>query len=122
MRGARRHTSPAAPPAQLGLFDAPPAPPAMPPAQRHSATSMEAARLISGKAGTLREKVRQFLELRGKAGATDEEIQSGLVMAANTERPRRRELEQAGIVRDSGMTRTTTSGRAATVWVLATPS
>lgn len=121
MRGLRRSLQ-AAPQGQLGLFDAPAPAPPMPPAQRHSATSMEAARLISGKAATLREKVRQFLELRGKAGATDEEIQSALVMAANTERPRRRELEQAGIVRDSGMTRTTTSGRAATVWVLATPS
>lgn len=50
-------------------------------------------------------------------GLTDEQIQISAMMPANTERPRRRELELAGLIRDSGMKAKTVSGRNAVVWV-----
>jgi hypothetical protein len=71
---------------------------------------------IAPSAATLRERVLRFLQSRGAEGATDEEIQHRLFMPGNTERPRRRELEQAGQVYASGYNRVTASGRAAVVW------
>jgi hypothetical protein len=88
------------------------------PYQRHSTTSAAAARQIT-PAATLRLTVLRFIEQRGMLGATDEEIQSGLAMNPSTQRPRRVELVNIGIVADSGTTRRTKSGRAATVWVIA---
>lgn len=86
------------------------------PFQRHSDTSREAADAMKYSAETLRETVFNYLNYRGAEGATDEEIQDDLDMAGNTERPRRRELQEAGKVRDSGMRRTTKTGRQAVVW------
>ncbi len=114
MRGVRR-AGQSHPAEQASLFDYRPAP--NPPAQRHSSTSLAAARGVASKAATLREKLLAYLRGRGALGATDEEAQKALGMPANTERPRRRELEQMGLVRDSGSTRPTASGRAAVVWV-----
>ena len=88
-----------------------------PPAQRHSATSVAAAEAIAPSAGTLRYKLLTWLRDRGEVGATDEEMQLGVPMAASTQRPRRGELVAAGYVKDSGSTRSTKSGRAAVVWV-----
>jgi len=87
-----------------------------PTAQPHSPTSQEAARAIEPAAETLR---RQVLDtIRASAdGMTDEEIQQQIRMGSNTERPRRRELQLAGLVTDSGRTRKTASGRKAVVWV-----
>jgi hypothetical protein len=105
---------------QRGLFD--PAPPAQavpaPPAQRHSATSRDAAERIAPRAGTLRQAVLGAL-LAAPAGMTDEELQDALSMPPSTQRPRRIELTRAGLVRDSGRTRATKSGRRAVVWVAA---
>jgi DNA-binding IclR family transcriptional regulator len=64
---------------------------------------------------TDREAVLNLLT-RKMGGMTDEEIQRALKLNPSTERPRRIELVQAGKVRDSGRTRKTASGRAATVW------
>lgn len=50
-------------------------------------------------------------------GATDEEIQCALSIPGNTERPRRRELEAAGLIKDSGLRRVTAANREAIVWV-----
>jgi hypothetical protein len=86
-----------------------------PPFQKHSPTSREAAGAIDSEASRLRRKVLEFL---GGGGATDEEIQEGTGMLANTERPRRRELQLAKKVRDSGRKRQTKSGRNAVIWVL----
>lgn len=47
---------------------------------------------------------------------TDAEIQDALGLDGSTQRPRRRELEQAGLVFDSGERRATHTGRAAVVW------
>ena len=90
------------------LFDAP--------FVRHSATSREAAEFIAEDAPTLRKRVFECIKTSGAQGMTDEELQYFCNMDGSTERPRRRELEIAGLVIDSGLTRKTRSGRAATVW------
>jgi len=85
--------------------------------QPHSPTSTAAAVAIEDKAGTLRRKVRDYLLSCGAEGATDEQIQNALQMNPSTQRPRRIELVEARKVLDSGKTRKTLSGRAATVWI-----
>ena len=89
------------------------------PAQMHSATSMEAAEKIVPHMNRLRIAVMSEFARRGSQGATDEEIQDYLGLAANTERPRRIELWDMGLIRDSGTMRKTRSGRNARVWVVA---
>lgn len=89
----------------------------LPPYQAHSETSREAAAAIEPDAATLRGQVLAFLRTCGTAGATDEEIQTRLHMNPSTERPRRIELREAGLVHDSGRTRFTKSGRRAVVWM-----
>lgn len=84
------------------------------PFQAHSQTSRAAAREIAPKAGTLRAKVLEAIRSRG--GATAEELEVALELGGSTVRPRVVELVRAGLVRDSGATRRTRSGRAATVW------
>lgn len=79
------------------------------------ATSKAAHDQIQPSIGELHERiVRRLVD----GGLTDEELQERLGMAANTERPRRVELEEAGRVIDSGQRRKTKSGRAAVVWIL----
>jgi hypothetical protein len=86
------------------------------PAQRHSKTSLAAARAAASGASVMREGMYLWLLARGSEGATDEEIQLGMPMAANTQRPRRTELVSSGRVVNSGWTRRTRSGRLAVVW------
>ncbi len=90
----------------------------VPPAQQHSRPSLQAADAIKPRAPELRQKVLEFIASRPD-GATDEECQLGMPMPQNTQRPRRVELVEAGLIVDSGMTRKTRSGRAATVWKVA---
>lgn len=92
--------------------------PSEPPAQRHSQTSVDAAESIRPNAETLRRKVLDFIVSQGVNGATDEEIQVALSMGGSTERPRRVELVAAGMVKDIGTMRQTSTGRKATVWVV----
>jgi hypothetical protein len=87
-----------------------------PPAQRHSPTSVDAAEQIESSAETMRSKVRDYLRACGSNGATDEEIQTALGMNPSTQRPRRIELQQLGLVCSAGFVRKTISGRSATVW------
>lgn len=94
---------------QLDLFD--------PPRVHGSPTSEQAAESITECAASMRARVLAFIVSMGDYGATDDEIQIALIMAGNTERPRRRELVKAGDIVESGATRATTSGRAAVVWV-----
>lgn len=82
-----------------------------------SDTRSEAARLIAREAPLLRRRVLELLRAAGPSGATDEQIQIELGMAANTERPRRVELLRAGLVKDSGRRAPVKSGRLAAVWV-----
>lgn len=88
--------------------------PPLPPAQAHSATSVAAAMSVVDRTGAMRERVLAYLKAR-EGGATDEEMQDALGMNPNTQRPRRIELVQAGLVVGVG-TGTTRSGRSATTW------
>ena len=95
--------------AQLGLFSSPPY-------QRHSPTSIDAATSIEPAAGTLRAAVLAAIR-SSPDGMTDEELQVALAMNPSTQRPRRIELHQVGLIVDSGRTRPTAAGRKAVVWV-----
>jgi hypothetical protein len=88
-----------------------------PPSQRHSKTSRAAAAAIKQKIGPMHVVVLYYLY--GCGGATDEEMQAGIPMSANTQRPRRRELELMGCIVDSGRVRLTNSRRQAVVWIIA---
>jgi len=87
-----------------------------PPYQKHSETGFAAALEIKAPSGTLRRLVYGFIHQSDSHGATDEEIQTGLRMNPSTQRPRRVELVERGLVIDSGKKRLTNSGRQAVVW------
>jgi hypothetical protein len=91
------------------------------PAVVGSDTSQAAAKAIWKDAPTLRQQVLELLRSVAAAhsgnGLTDEEMQVRLDMNASTQRPRRVELVQAGLVKDSGRRARTRSGRNAVVWV-----
>lgn len=88
------------------------------PAVRHSPTSVAAAESITPEAMTDgQRKVYQFIAAQGGHGATDEECQLRIPMDANTQRPRRRELEDKGVIFSDG-TRKTRSNKSAAVWKL----
>ena len=85
---------------------------------RGSETSLEAAVRAEPAAGTQRRRVLD--ELRAHPGGlTDDEMQTLLAMNPSTQRPRRIELVEAKLVKDSGAIRLTQSGRRAVVWVAA---
>lgn len=84
---------------------------------RGSATSKAAALSIEPTTGTKRAILLAFLRGRGADGATDEEMQLQAPMPQNTQRPRRGELVKGLFVIDSGRTRKTVGGDAATVWI-----
>lgn len=86
-------------------------------AQQHSPTSVAAAEHAEPKAATLRRVVLDYIRSQGRDGATDEQVQNALSMNPSTQRPRRVELVEGGLVCDSGVTRKTQSGRSAVVWV-----
>lgn len=90
------------------------------PSYRARARSREARDHNRPNAATERERVLSLLRDRGDHGATDQEMQTELQMSGNTQRPRRKELEKAGKVIDSGRTRKTSSGCSATVWIVDT--
>lgn len=90
-----------------------------PPAQRHSETSIAAAEAIKPRVEIYRERILAEIKRSGALGRTDGELQEQLNMNGSTQRPRRIELVDAGLVRDSGRTRKSASGRACVVWVVA---
>ena len=101
---------------QSGLFDDMYG--GLPPHQKHADTSKAAAlALDESQRHTQRGAVLRYLMQLSQAGATDEEMQLNIPMKPNTQRPRRRELEQAGLVADSGKQRRVISGLFATVWI-----
>jgi site-specific DNA-methyltransferase (adenine-specific) len=79
-----------------------------------SDTSKAAAKKVN-KAAAQRERVFEVIKY-AQHGLTDEEIQTVTGYAANSQRPRRVELVEAGRVLDSGIRRKTRSGRKAVVW------
>ena len=94
----------------MDLFD--------PPAQRHSATSLAAAKSIKPQLSRLHKLVLEALS-KSRFGETDESLMQLTGLPANTLRPRRRELQLKGKIKDSGQTRATVSGRQATIWIIA---
>jgi hypothetical protein len=88
----------------------------LPPYQRHSEESREAAELIEPDAESLRGIVLAYIRKCGEPGATDDEMQVALRMNPSTQRPRRIELWKADLVRATGRKRPTRSGRPAMVW------
>src|SRR5512139_742320 len=84
---------------------------------RGSVTSLEAGESIVPRISVLQSAILNYLKRRGALGATDEEIQNALAMNPSTERPRRIELAQKGLIVEADATRPTRSGRQATVWM-----
>lgn len=80
-------------------------------------TSREAETSVASLTAKMRARVNAHLISTGATGATDEEIATALGMNPNTERPRRQELEVAGLCFDSGERRRLCSGRKGIVWV-----
>lgn len=76
-------------------------------------TSQAAATEIAPSINALQSLVYGFLFM---TPSTDEEVQDSLGMNPSTERPRRGELVEKKLVRDSGDRRCTRSGRRAIVW------
>lgn len=86
------------------------------PSVHGSETSLAAAAALSkGRTENLRAIV--LVEITRRP-STDQELAEQLELEENTVRPRRIELVQRGLVRDSGERRPTRSGRAAVVWGL----
>ena len=85
------------------------------PYQKHSDTSLAAARKALNGANTQRARVYRLL-WRFPEGLADFQIQEKLAMNPSTQRPRRIELVRDGLVRDSGHRRLTASNRKAVVW------
>lgn len=92
------------------LFDAIPA------HVKRSSTSRAAAESVVSITEAGRRAMLSAIKLAGEHGMTDAELETLLERPGNWIRPRRRELEKAGWIRDSGRTRPTTSGRMAVVW------
>jgi hypothetical protein len=84
------------------------------PHQPHSATSRAAATAIAPDLNELQARVLGVIRLMGQA--TDEQLQHALRMNPSTQRPRRIELAKLGLIRDSGRTAPTRSGRQAVLW------
>lgn len=85
---------------------------------RGSETSKQAAEKIDNSSDAIRAVVLECMRDAGEEGRTDQETQVLLSMTGNTQRPRRRELEDAGFVVDSGRVRKTMSNRNSVVWVV----
>jgi hypothetical protein len=67
----------------------------------------------------MQRRVYEFIRDQGETGATDEECQRALAMNPSSQRPRRGELAEGGLIIEGG-TRPTASKRKATVWRVAT--
>jgi hypothetical protein len=83
----------------------------------HPSTSHAAAAHVLGRSGSMRRRVFALLTEHPE-GLTDEQIQQWLEMNPSSERPRRVELVDAGLVQASGRQRRISSGLLATVWVV----
>lgn len=81
-------------------------------------TSRAAAVRALPKSGSARTKVYETILTSG--GLTDEQIVVLTGLSPNSARPRRKELQEAGLIFDSGQRRNTATGSKAIVW-MATP-
>lgn len=103
-------------PGQLGLLAEVDEPGVKLHADPHPTERAAAARALP-KSGTARRRVYDRLCAVYPDGRTDDELQDALAMPPNTERPRRVELVELGLVVDSGRTRPSRYGNPAVVWV-----
>lgn len=81
-------------------------------------TSLAARDSIRGHAATMRKSVLDAITAAGVDGLTDDEGAKLLEMNPSTYRPRRGELDELGLIVQSGEVRATASGRRAVVWVV----
>ena len=79
-------------------------------------TSRIAAERVYPKSGSIRLSVYEYLIRQGLRGATDQEMQSALMMSGDTVRPSRITLLRDGLIIDSGETRLNANGNPCTVW------
>lgn len=100
------------------LFDLPPDRPPEARGRAVARTSRSAARSMAGHVRGQQRRLLAFLAERGAIGATNEEAAVALGMRTASQTARCRELQLAGLVADSGHTRTSSSGRAAIVWTI----
>jgi|TARA_R110000796_G_C14519982_1_gene430763 hypothetical protein len=82
-------------------------------------TSREAAVDVLPKTGTQRRMVYDHIVTRGAYGATIDECATSLDMPVQSVTPRRRELEDQGLLVDSGVVRKGTYSQNGIVWVAA---
>lgn len=104
------------PPSQPSLFD----PPQRRARSRLSGcrqTSREAQRSVKPDVQRYRDSVLSFIRGMGTDGATDDQMQDVIPMNPSTQRPRRIELAQDGLIIRSGDKRKTRTGRRADVWI-----
>ena len=81
-------------------------------------TSREARKSIQAHMGAQQKRVYMWALLQ-RQGFTDDEAIAALKMNPSSFRPRRGELVEVGMLKDSGQRRKTASGRSAVVWVVA---
>lgn len=86
--------------------------------QSGSETSRSAAEQIQGQVGRLQAIVYEAIFASGDFGRTRDELEVLLEMKHQTMNPRLRELEQKGLIADSGRVRLTRADREAVVWVI----
>jgi predicted ArsR family transcriptional regulator len=85
-------------------------------AHRHAPeTSAKAASDIADISGKQRLLVYKSIE-NSPDGMTDAQLEADLGIQGSSVRPRRKELQERGLIEDSGLRRTTPSGRQAVVW------
>lgn len=82
-------------------------------------TSAQAAAAVKPKTPSQRQRVLAAIRAAGSRGLTDEQIVEQVGLGPNSGRPRRKELQEMGLVRDSGLRRRTVSGAEAAVWIAA---
>jgi len=82
-------------------------------------TSRKAAEVIRPCVNSQAAKVWGFIESQGERGATDKEIQSGLQMDGNSQRPRRVWLMRNGFVKPKGAPCEHVVRERSIVWVVA---
>jgi predicted ArsR family transcriptional regulator len=78
-------------------------------------TSRNAAAAVRSRLPVLEGRVLVYLA-GCPLGATNDELEVALKISGNTLRPRVVELRARGLIRDTGSTRKTRSGRSAIVW------
>jgi hypothetical protein len=83
----------------------------------HDQTAIDAAAQIESVSGRQRRIVLGAIRQSGPDGLTEEETSARTGLAANSIRPRRRELEALGLIAPSEYKRPTRSGRQARAWV-----